>query len=88
MQYEFFVQFLQVTALRNSAEITLHHNNIVVGDIIKIKAGMNIPVDGLLIHGSGVQCDESAITGESIEIKKETCELCKTKAEELELDKF
>ena len=49
---------------------------------------MNIPVDGLLIHGSGVQCDESAITGESIEIKKETCELCKTKAEELELDKF
>jgi len=40
--------------LRAGKEETVHHNNIVVGDIIKIKAGMNIPVDGVIIRASGV----------------------------------
>jgi Ca2+ transporting ATPase len=53
-----------------------------VGDIIKIKAGMYIPVDGILVWGSGVLCNESAITGESVEIKKESHENCKLRKEE------
>ena len=48
---------------------------------------MNIPVDGVLIKGSGVQCDESAITGESIEIKKEVLEICLAKVDELNSEK-
>jgi P-type E1-E2 ATPase len=47
-----------------------------VGDIIKVRAGMNIPVDGILLWGSGVMTNESAITGESIELKKESLENC------------
>ena len=47
-----------------------------MGDMIKVKAGMNIPVDGVLIKGSGVHSDESAITGESVEIKKEPLDQC------------
>lgn len=47
-----------------------------VGDIIKIKAGMNIPVDGVIVTASGVSCDESAMTGESDEQKKDTLENC------------
>ena len=41
-------------AKRNGQEETIHHNNIMVGDILKIKAGMNIPVDGVVIRSSGV----------------------------------
>ena len=48
---------------------------------------MNIPVDGVLIWGSGVLCNESAITGESIELKKESFETCMERKQESELDR-
>jgi len=62
--------------LRDGKESIQHINNIKVGDIIKIVNGMHIPVDGVMIHGSGVQCDESAMTGESIHLIKENTEKC------------
>jgi P-type E1-E2 ATPase len=43
-----------------------------VGDICKIKAGMDIPADGVIIKATGVTTNESAMTGESIELKKES----------------
>jgi magnesium-transporting ATPase (P-type) len=64
-------------------------NDIKVGEVVKIKSGMDIPVDGLFLRGSGVSCDESAMTGESIECRKETFEQCLTRLEEKkEEDKF
>jgi len=36
-----------------------------VGDVVVISAGDIIPVDGVLIEGLGVKCDESMATGES-----------------------
>jgi P-type E1-E2 ATPase len=68
--------------MRNGAEETIHHNSIQVGDILKIKAGMNIPVDGVILRSSGVQCNESAMTGESVELKKDTIENCDARQEE------
>lgn len=53
-----------------------------MGDVIKIKAGMNIPVDGILIIGSGVTVSEAAMTGESDELKKESLEGCLLRREE------
>lgn len=47
-----------------------------VGDVLKIKAGMNIPVDGIIIRSSGVQCNEAAMTGESDELKKDSLDHC------------
>jgi cation transport ATPase len=41
-------------AVRSGQEVTIHHNEIEVGDVLKIKAGMSVPVDGILIRGSGV----------------------------------
>jgi magnesium-transporting ATPase (P-type) len=38
---------------------------------------MNIPVDGIIIRSSGVQANESAMTGESDELKKDSFENCK-----------
>jgi Ca2+ transporting ATPase len=61
-----------------------HHNNLVVGDIVKIKAGMNIPVDGVCIKASGVQTNEAAMTGESDELKKDSLETCLLRKEEKE----
>jgi len=59
-----------VTVLRDSKEEELKIGEIVVGDIVKIEYGMSIPVDGIVISGNQVSADESAMTGESEEIRK------------------
>lgn len=53
-----------------------------MGDILKVKGGMNIPVDGVLLRSSGVQCNEAAMTGESDELKKDNMEGCEARQEE------
>ncbi|MDO4283047.1 MAG: heavy metal translocating P-type ATPase [Clostridia bacterium] len=55
--------------IRNGKEIEVEVKDILVGDIILIKPGSNIPVDGVLTEGSS-SIDESAITGESIPVDK------------------
>lgn len=49
-------------------QISIHE--IVVGDLVHLETGDVIPVDGILIHGFSVQCDESSSTGESDFIEK------------------
>ena len=56
--------------------VVLHHNYLHVGDVIQINYGMNIPVDGYLLQSSQLLCDESAMTGESDEVKKELQAKC------------
>ena len=63
--YDFNSIFIQVTLRRDGREETMHKDNIKVGDIIKIKNGMDIPVDGICVEASGVLADESSLTGES-----------------------
>jgi Ca2+ transporting ATPase len=60
----------RVTVIRNRQALSLHPNELHVGDIIQITYGMAIPVDGLVITGSQISADESAMTGESDEIRK------------------
>ena len=45
---------------------------------------MNIPVDGLVISGNGIMTDESAMTGETDHLPKDTVERCIQKREEHE----
>ena len=42
---------------------------LVVGDVIKVVQGQTIPIDGIIIKGSGL-VDESMLTGESKPIMK------------------
>jgi len=35
----------------------------VVGDILLLNAGDRVPADGVLVEGSDVSCNESALTG-------------------------
>jgi magnesium-transporting ATPase (P-type) len=62
----------------------IHHNFIQVGDIIQIERGKKVPVDGVILEGYGVLTDESAMTGESDQMKKESLEICKQRLEEKE----
>lgn len=71
-------------AIRDEKEITIHRNDIKVGDIIKIRGGMNVPVDGIVIVGTQIMADESAMTGESDHLPKDTFEACIAKQEEVE----
>jgi cation-transporting ATPase E len=60
----------------------VHHDNIKVGDIIFLKGGNNIPVDGIVVHSSGLLISEAAMTGESDALQKETLEYCVQKKKE------
>jgi magnesium-transporting ATPase (P-type) len=45
---------------------------------------MNVPVDGICIQGNQIMSDESAMTGESDHLPKETLEVCLSKQDECE----
>lgn len=55
--------------VRDDKEIEIPADDIVKGDIIVIRPGERIPVDGVIIEGSSL-IDQSAITGESIPVSK------------------
>ena len=59
------------TAVRilNGNEETISIDAIKVGDLLKVKPGEKIPVDGLITEGNAF-IDESAITGEPIPVNK------------------
>lgn len=59
-----------VKATRSGKTIELSVFDILVGDILHLEPGDMVPVDGILIEGFGVKCDESQATGESDIIKK------------------
>lgn len=43
---------------------------VLVGDVVHLETGDMIPVDGILIEGHNIKCDESQATGESDLIRK------------------
>jgi Cu+-exporting ATPase len=57
--------------IRNEIETVISIDNVKVGDIIVVKPGEKIPVDGEVIEGS-TSVDESMLTGESIPVEKNT----------------
>ena len=57
--------------LRDNKEIEISVDEIMLGDIIVIKPGQSIPVDGIIIEGSS-SIDQSSITGESIPEEKKS----------------
>ena len=54
---------------RDGIEIEIPSSQVVAGDIVIVKPGSRVPVDGFIIEGSS-SLDESAITGESIPVEK------------------
>ncbi len=57
------------TVIRNSSEVVIPVEEVIVGDIVLVKPGEKLPVDGDVIEGS-TAIDESMLTGESIPVEK------------------
>lgn len=57
------------TVIRNQKEIEINLEEINVGDIVIIKPGGSIGIDGTIIEGNS-SIDQSSITGESIPVEK------------------
>ncbi|MFA5773535.1 MAG: heavy metal translocating P-type ATPase [Candidatus Paceibacterota bacterium] len=55
--------------LRDNKEIDIPINEVIIGDIIRVRPGEKIPVDGIIVLGES-SIDESMITGESMPIDK------------------
>jgi len=49
---------------------------LVTGDLVNVDNGMEIPADGFLIQSSELTSDESAMTGETMPIKKDIFDHC------------
>jgi len=60
---------LKATVVSNGVEIEKDIDDVKVGDIIIVKPGEKIPVDGEIIEGSS-EVDESMVTGESLPVIK------------------
>ncbi|MEZ4921712.1 MAG: HAD-IC family P-type ATPase [Crocinitomicaceae bacterium] len=60
----------QATRVLEGKDKVVSIDDIKVGDIIKVKAGEKVPVDGIIVEGSA-SLDESMITGEPIPVDLE-----------------
>jgi P-type Ca2+ transporter type 2C len=56
---------------RDGSESEIPAEQVVVGDIVLIAAGDEVPADGRIITASALQIDESALTGESVPAAKD-----------------
>ncbi len=63
--------------LKEGKEITVPVENVMTDDILIVKPGGSIPVDGVITKGS-TTIDESAITGESIPVEKKEGDIVMT----------
>jgi len=56
---------------RDGKIISIKSEDLVVGDVVVLEEGQNIPADIRLIESSNLKTDESSLTGESLPIEKD-----------------
>ena len=57
------------TVVRDGQEHQIPVDDVVLGDVLIVRAGESVPVDGIVLEGFSA-IDESALTGESIHVEK------------------
>ncbi|KAK1752290.1 hypothetical protein QBC47DRAFT_416759 [Echria macrotheca] len=63
-----------VKVIRSGKPSSISVYDILVGDVLILEQGNVIPVDGVLVEGHAVSCDEASATGESDLVKKTTAD--------------
>ncbi|MFA0751629.1 MAG: hypothetical protein SLRJCFUN_002032 [Candidatus Fervidibacter sp.] len=58
-----------VTVVRDGREQTVSLDAVQIGDLVSVRAGERVPVDGVVVAGKG-SVDESLLTGESVPVVK------------------
>lgn len=56
--------------IRNGIEEEILVEDVRMGDVVSVRSGQKIPVDGVVLEGMGI-VDESALTGESMPVTKQ-----------------
>jgi len=78
--YQKELQFRELSAANDDVDVLVIRGghakqipvaDIVVGDVVSIEAGDDIPCDGVLLAFDGLEVDESALTGEPIDVEKD-----------------
>jgi len=59
------------TAIRDGREIQVLSVDLVPGDIVVLHSGERVPADCLVVEQVNLSVDESILTGESVEVKKQ-----------------
>lgn len=57
---------LGATARRDGDWVTVDADALVPGDVVRVRSGDKVPADARLLEATGLQVDESALTGESV----------------------
>ena len=65
----------EATVMRSGKKIKISSTEVVPGDIVLLQSGDKVPADMRLISSRDLQVDESALTGESVAIPKDTVQL-------------
>ena len=61
--------------LRDGAWVEKPARDLVPGDLVEVGAGDSFPADGLIVDGANMQVDESTLSGESLPVTKQVCDL-------------
>ena len=56
--------------LRGGRIVTVHSEDLVVGDVVLLEAGDAVPADGRIIDNASLKIEEAALTGESVPVSK------------------
>lgn len=65
------LQAKSASVIRDNQEIELPIEQVTLGDVIRVRPGEKLPVDGLILEGES-SIDESMLTGESLPVEKQT----------------
>jgi Ca2+-transporting ATPase len=60
------------TVLRDGEEVVIPARDVVIGDVLLLRAGDKVPADARLIEAANLQIEEAALTGESLPVEKQT----------------
>ncbi len=59
-----------VTVIREGRSYSIPSREVVRGDVVVLQEGGRVPADGEVLTGSGLEVDESLLTGESVPVRK------------------